>query len=395
MGRLEVLDLTQGLELRATSWVGRVVLGDLTITIQPKITGAPMLHLLRYSYGLGKLKLFQQTSFVASSGSFQDLICQELADQVNGLMAQGLHRDYQRTAEDLASPRGRPNITEYVNRVGTATATLPYIHYPRTEATLLNRVLLAGLHLASGVCNDRELRGRIRRLAHSLDVRMCSVRLDSSVLRQAEDAVDRRTATYRPALTLIGLLLNSLGMSLGNRHEATFPMPGFLFDMNRFFQALVSRFLHDYLQGFTVRDEYQLKGVFTYAPDQNPNHRRSPTPRPDFVVLDGQKIAAVLDAKYRDLWENNLPESMLYQLAVYALLQDSPRHRSVILYPTIDATAVDQVITLQEPIRGSERAQVVLRPVNLLALEQLLRLPSDYRTQTRRSEFAKHLAFAS
>ena len=242
-------------------------------------------HLLRYSYGLGKLKLYQQTSFVASSGSFQDLICQELADQVKGLMTQGLHRDYQRTAEDLGSPRGRPNITEYVNRVGTATATLPYIHYPRTEATLLNRVLLAGLHLASGVCNDRELRGRIRRLAHSLDVRMCSVRLDSSVLRQAEDTVDRRTATYRPALTLIGLLLNSLGMSLGNRHEETFPMPRFLFDMNRFFQALVSSFLHDHLQRFTVRDEYQLKGVFTYAPDQNPNRRRSPTPRPDFVVL--------------------------------------------------------------------------------------------------------------
>ena len=60
------------------------------------------------------------------------------------------------------------------------------------------------------------------------------------------------------------------------------------------------------LQGFTVRDEYQVKGVFTYAPDQNPNH-----------------------------------EYMLYELVVYTLITDSPRHRSVILYPTIDATGVD------------------------------------------------------
>jgi len=50
-GRMEVLELAQGLEIRTNSWVGRVVLGDLTITIQPKITGGPMLHLLRYAYG--------------------------------------------------------------------------------------------------------------------------------------------------------------------------------------------------------------------------------------------------------------------------------------------------------------------------------------------------------
>ncbi len=45
-GRLEVLELARGLALRATSWVGRVTLDNLTITIRPKIpdpaTGAPV-----------------------------------------------------------------------------------------------------------------------------------------------------------------------------------------------------------------------------------------------------------------------------------------------------------------------------------------------------------------
>ena len=77
------------------------------------------------------------------------------------------------------------------------------------------------------------------------------------------------------------------------------------------------------------------------------------------MVLEGPSGAAVLDTKYRDLWEQSLPEDMLYQLAVYALLQDGSGHRSTIFYPTIDAAAFDHVIVLQDLVRGTERAQVL------------------------------------
>ena len=35
-GRIEVLELARGLELRATSFVGRISLGAVTVTIHPK-----------------------------------------------------------------------------------------------------------------------------------------------------------------------------------------------------------------------------------------------------------------------------------------------------------------------------------------------------------------------
>jgi 5-methylcytosine-specific restriction enzyme subunit McrC len=41
--RLEILQLRSGIQIRATSWVGRIVLGDLTVTVRPKINGTPLL----------------------------------------------------------------------------------------------------------------------------------------------------------------------------------------------------------------------------------------------------------------------------------------------------------------------------------------------------------------
>ena len=123
-------------------------------------------------------------------------------------------------------------------------------------------------------------------------------------------------------------------------------MRGFLFDMNRFFQTLIMRFLREHLSGVAVHDEYRLKGMFEYVQWQNPLARRAPTLRPDFVVMRGGKMLAVLDAKYRDLWENSLPREMLYQLALYALGRGGGERTSAILYPTVDEGACEQSISM-------------------------------------------------
>ena len=54
-------------------------------------------------------------------------------------------------------------------------------------------------------------------------------------------------------------------------------LPGFLFDMNRFFQALLARYLSDNLTGYVVRPEHRLKGTFAYVPGWNPRRSQAPT----------------------------------------------------------------------------------------------------------------------
>ena len=390
-GRVEILELARGLELRATSFVGRFSLGDITVTIQPKLNGTPLLNLLRYAYGLRHLSLYEPVGYAATRFTFQDLLIQQLAAEARELLARGIHRDYERRQSELATPRGRIDFSRYAWGVCKARAVLPCIEHPRVEDTLLNQVLLGGLVFAERLTSDVDLRVQVERLAKMLSASVSEKRIDKAVMAEVWRETDRRTTAYEPALIVIELLLRGEGVSLDGDVERI-RLPGFLFDMNRFFQALLSRFLRENLDGCEVEDECRFKGLFRYDPAKNPLRRRAPVQKPDFVVRRDRKIIAVLDAKYRDLWERALPREMLYQLALYALGQSGPTRRAAILYPTMETAARDQMIVVQEPVGGVSQAEVVMRPVKLLELDELVRDRGPHAGR-RRGAYAAQLAF--
>lgn len=163
-GRLRITELARGLRREATAWVGRVTLGDLTITIEPKLSQLPLLGLLRYAYSWRDLRILGATDFTTADGAFLDLLIAQLVSEVSDPLARGLHRDYVRTESSLASPRGRIDYRRYAT-VGATASALPCMHYPRQAAAELNGLLLGGLRHAASATGSLDLRVRLRRLA--------------------------------------------------------------------------------------------------------------------------------------------------------------------------------------------------------------------------------------
>jgi len=385
-------ELRRGLTVRAFSHVGRIRVGDLNITVLPKIKGASLLSLVRYAYGFRRLNLISDSTHLVDQCGFQDLLISQLNAEVQELISRGLFRSYISTGERLSSPRGRIDLTRMALDGGTVTATLPCQHHPRIEDTLLNRVLMAGLRLAgsASMTSIVDLRRESRRLASLFEEQVSLIRPDGIILDRAARQMSRLTTAYAPALSIIRLLVESQGVVLEGQTTTT-TLPGFLFDMNAFFQALVSRFLRENLPGYAVQDEHGLKGMMRYNPKFNPQRRQSPTPRPDYVVMKLGTICSILDAKYRDLWKNPLPREMLYQLVVYAIsLRQCPQ--SSILYPTTDALAKEARIDVTDPLFGRHVGQVCLRPVFLPLIEKLI-LTKTSQARREREAYAHRLAF--
>ncbi len=116
--KLHISELREGLALEATSHVGRITLGNIQITIQPKITGTPLLRLLRYAYGLRQLESFDDAEYSHEEQAFQELLIHQLVVEVNELVARGLQRRYIRTDHELASPRGRIDVQKIARQGG-------------------------------------------------------------------------------------------------------------------------------------------------------------------------------------------------------------------------------------------------------------------------------------
>jgi 5-methylcytosine-specific restriction enzyme subunit McrC len=389
-GRLDFRQGYDGLEIASTSFVGRVDFGPLRVIIRPKLPAMQLTRLLRYAYGLRDLTTIEETRSPTARHGLQDLLVALLAVEVDELLRRGLARRYMPLSETLESPRGQILVDKIILKGGLREARLPCRHFKRRSDWHLNRVLRSGLETAALMAEDRDLRRRVYQLAAMFGDVEPSSRLRIEDIDLAERELTRLTDVCRPALTIIRLLQASLGLDIDSSEQSS-RTPGFLFDMNAFFQRLLSRFLHDNLADSRVVDELAIRDLFAYAPDANPRNRKAPAPRPDYALFRNNKLSGFLDAKYRDVWERGVPAEWLYQLSIYSLA--APNEVSVLLYASMSDKARDERVEIRQPISWSNKksASVIFRPVPLFYLTRLLDQDQVDSLTSKRHEFADRL----
>ena len=389
-GVVTVTERRDGLEIETGSYVGRLHVGPLDLTIVPKIAWARWHTLFGYALRLRRLMRSNKVDNHVGPRSLHDLLVLELIAEARDLIGRGLHREYVRHRAALASPRGRIDFQRIAVEGGIRQAAVPCRFTRRSDDFALNRMLLSGLHAAASVATDPILRADVRRLAHEMEASVERFPLDDACLRGAKSALDRRTIRYEPALRLIELLHTSQSVSLdGDPDDQRVTLPGFALDMNRLWQRLLGRVLLEWDSGFETREEVALRGLIATDPAFNPRRRSVPTPRPDFALFRDGTLVGYLDAKYRDLWETALPREMLYQLALYAAAQG--QGAAAMLYPTEAADAAEERLVIRDPSTGSTRAKVAMRPVSLTRLEALVAAVPSADRERARSGFAQYL----
>lgn len=376
-GIIEISELKNGLLVTTNSYVGRISLGELDIKITPKLNGMELFTLMQYAYSLKDLKLFDEISSNLESFSFFDILIYQLYLYIEDLFVKGFHRGYVRRHDELPALRGRLDINRLSRSLPMQKTALPCTYYERNEDNVLNQVLLAGICLSIRLVADQQIKLQLQRLCTYLSESISSVSLNGQLLKKAKTSINRLTERYRPLLEIITILYESQGMEFKDS-DKVIQLKGFLFDMNRFFESLVEKLIKDFVPDYSLREQFQLNEMFSYEAGFNPRRRRSPTPRPDFALMTGNKVVKLMDAKYKDLWEATLPRDMLYQLAIYALSSEGDQ-TSVIIYPSSNDLATTQKIVINDPTNNDKMGTVLLKSLNLNKVAVWLRDVSKNR----------------
>jgi 5-methylcytosine-specific restriction enzyme subunit McrC len=372
------------MRISSKSYAGSVMVGDFVVRIRPKMEIPQLFDFVRYAFHLRKLPLLDATLLDVSQSGLEDIIVRQLIGECEELVTRGLHRTYVRQSAELASVRGRIDITEFVRTRTVPRPSLPCRYVERNVDHDIHRAIVAGLHVAAALTSSSDLARAAHRMAIAFDG-VESVPLTATMLRSAERSLSRLTRAYEPALTTVRLLLEGMFASFDGTRNAR--LRGFLFDMNRLFQAVVGRFLRENVVGATVMQEETLQDVLAYDPMHNPFRRPAPRIRPDFIVREGTRVRAVLDAKYKDLSRFDPGREILYQLALYATTNPSRRESTVLFPSAMDVP--DQHLHVRGGLPGGEAdAHVILRSVNLSALHAAI---TAENATPQSHEYCQHL----
>jgi 5-methylcytosine-specific restriction enzyme subunit McrC len=300
--------------------VGTIVLPTRRLVIRPKVPLVNLFHLLDPA---SPPPAADDRADTTAGAEALDFLAGRLARLLAERAAAGLHRGYAERAERGPFLQGRLDVAAQVRAGGARkdalhcryeefTADVPCNRVPRAVAELVLRSPLAG----------ERARSAVRQALGGFDG-VGAEPLGPDAFARAEPGPSAET--YRPLLDLCRLLAEALAPA---GREGGTVCPAFLLDMDRVFEAYVTRGL---ASSFAGRARYRLDVQPRHVANRPAAGQPDIHLRPDLVLSRDGRPEVVVDAKWKDLAGAAPEADDVYQVLAYCAALGAGR--AVLVYP--------------------------------------------------------------
>lgn len=288
-------------DIAATSKIGVARLGELQITVRPKIG----IHRLVFLMGYAQSPSFWRDPNVEldPAADLFSAVADAFARQAVRALDQGLLHGY-RTIEDvLPVLRGRVREAEQVGRRFGRMVPLEIRYDDFIVDVAENQLLLAAvLRLLRLPGLSRAARRTLLRIR----LQLADVTPLAPGSQMPRWKPSRLNASYQPALRFAELVLTAKSF---DQRVGSLAVTGFVFDMWRIFEDFICIALREAMAAYGGRSELQHRTHLDQA--------AAVPMRPDYVWSHGGVIRVVADAKYKAEKPAGFPQADLYQLLAY------------------------------------------------------------------------------
>lgn len=301
-----------GYDLSASSYVGGIEVGSLSIEVRPKIGIPAVLFLV--SYALDPAGWRTEGFQFARENRLLDAVIPGFLKIVQRAIQGGLLHGYHAEEETLQTVRGRLRLAEQIRRHFGRAPPVEVRYDEFTDDLEENRRLRAAMDALGRVrIRNQDVRRSLRELA----TRFAGVRrIEYARWPQPPILFTRLNEHYRPPLALADLILQSLSI----RHAAGGVRgTAFLLDMNRVFENFVVVALREALAVSEGSFPQGARGRQLYLDEE-----RRIRIEPDLSWWFAGRCVFVGDVKYKRAPAESVPNADLYQLLAYTVATGLP-----------------------------------------------------------------------
>lgn len=295
--------------LKPASTIGALDLGDLSVSIQPKLPIGRVLYLA--SHAMGAVDFREERFDFERQESLVETLVPALARTARRAFGRGLLYGYRTEEEALHTVRGRIRVADQIRHRFGIPVPVEVRYDDFTDDVLPNQLVkAAAVRLGKLRIRSPQSRRDLGWIAATLD----NVSLvDFPPGRIPEVKFDRLNEHYREVMTLSRLILRHTAIETA---RGAVRANGFLMDMNKIFEEFVTRALREELQ----LTEHTFPAEREVWLDEDKDVRMLP----DLSWWDGSRCTFVGDVKYKTLEDRPVRHADLYQLLAYTTALDLP-----------------------------------------------------------------------